>query len=247
MANPETAAVADATPSSTATTSSRDATGTGESNRNNQENRRPRQYSQNRRVAERNEFKGETANMNGNVFEIHSERKNKSQFSDTVDALKVYSSVAYKNDIEFLNVLFTKLERPKVKEPEDPVETEVVDKDGTVTKVTSKFEDMKYNENVKQWIRDDKSLKATIRSLYNIVWGQCSKLMKNKITMAKNFSTIESKGDVTELLKEVRRVSLQIETNTSVYDAMDEAKSLYYSYKQDQNESNSKHLNFFKV
>ena len=246
MANPETAAVADTTPSSITTTSSRDATGTGESNRNNQENRRSRQYSQNRRVAESNEFKGETAKMNGNVLQIHSERKNKSQFSDTVDALKVYSSVAYKNDIEFLNVLFTKMEKPKVDEPEDPKETEVVDDDGTVTKITSKFEEMKYTENVKQWIRDDKSLKATIRSLYNIVWGQCSKLMKNKITMAKNFSTFESKGDVTELLKEVRRVSLQIETNTSVYDAMDEAKSLYYSYKQDQNESNSKHLKNFK-
>ena len=51
--------------------------------------------------------------------------------------------------------------------------------------------------------------------------------MKNKITMAKNFSTFESKGDVTELLKEVRRVSLQIKTNTSVYDAMDEARCLY--------------------
>ena len=242
MANTETVAVADTTPSNTTTTPSREATGTGESNRNNQESRRPRQYSQNRRVAESNEFKGETAKMNGIVFQVHSERKNKSQFSDTVDALKVYSSVAYKNDIEFLNVLFTKLEKPKVDEPEDPKETEVVDGDGNVTKVTSKFEEMKYTENIKQWIRDEKSLKATIRSLYNIVWGQCSKLMKNKITMAKDFSTFESKGDVTELLKEVRRVSLQIETNTSVYDAMDEAKCLYYSYKQEQNESNSKHL-----
>ena len=87
MANPETAAVADTTPINTTTTPSREATGTGESNRNNQESRRPRQYSYNRRVAESNEFKVETAKMNGNVFQVHSERKNKSQFSDTVDAL----------------------------------------------------------------------------------------------------------------------------------------------------------------
>ena len=64
--------------------------------------------------------------------------------------------------------------------------------------------------------------------------------------MAKNFSTFESKGDVTELLKEVRRASLQIKTNTSVYDAMDEARCLYYSYKQEKNESNTKHLKNFK-
>ena len=105
---------------------------------------------------------------------------------------------------------------------------------------------MKYAEHVKQWIRDDKSLKATIRSLYTIVWGQCSNLMKNKLSLAKELINFETDGNVTELLKEIRRVSLQIETNTSVYDAMDEAKSLYYNYKQEHDESNTKQLRNFK-
>ena len=51
---------------------------------------------------------------------------------------------------------------------------------------------------------------------------------------------------MTELLKEIRRVSLQIETNTSVYGAMNEAKSLYYNYRQEQDESNTKRLRNFK-
>ena len=46
--------------------------------------------------------------------------------------------------------------------------------------------------------------------------------MKNKLSLAKEFINFETDGNVTELLKEIRRVSLQIETNTSVYDAMDE-------------------------
>ena len=47
--------------------------------------------------------------------------------------------------------------------------------------------------------------------------------------MAKNIKNYKQKGDVTELLKKMRRFSLQIETNSSIYDAMDEAKSMYYS------------------
>ena len=48
------------------------------------------------------------------------------------------------------------------------------------------------------------------------------------------------------LLKEIRSVGLQIETNTSLYDALDEANALYYSYKQEDGESNAKHLRNFK-
>ena len=44
-------------------------------------------------------FKGETAKMNGHVFQVHSERKNKSQFMETLEALRIYSSTAYKDDI----------------------------------------------------------------------------------------------------------------------------------------------------
>ena len=43
--------------------------------------------------------------------------------------------------------------------------------------------------------------------------------MKNK---AKAFTKFKVEGNLTELLKEIRRVILQIETHTSVYDAMDE-------------------------
>ena len=67
---------------------------------------------------------------------------------------------------------------------------------------------MTYNERIKRCIRDDRSLKTTIGSLHNIVLGQCSRLMRNKVMMAKEYKVIEKDGDVTELLKKIRRVSL---------------------------------------
>ena len=66
-------------------------------------------------------FKDETSKMNDNVFQVHSERNNKSQFIKTVEALRVYASSAYKIDIESLTVLFIKLEQPEVKESKDPI------------------------------------------------------------------------------------------------------------------------------
>ena len=37
-------------------------------------------------------FKGETEKMNGNVFQLHSERARMSQFTETLEAFRVYSS-----------------------------------------------------------------------------------------------------------------------------------------------------------
>ena len=121
---------------------------------------------------------------------------------------------------------------------------EMLDDDGQVITTISKFEETIYNERIKQWIRDEASIKASIRSLYNSVWGQCSKLMQDKITMMKGFSEVEKRGDVKRPMKEVRVIMLQIETNTSVYEASDEAVNAYYKYKQEDGETNA---NFFET
>ena len=93
------------------------------------------------------------------------------------------------------------MKEPTVAESQGLEETIVFNDDGTSTTSVSKFQDTIYNERIKQWIRDERSLKQTIRSIYNIVWGQCSKLMKDKVTMLKQFNAMEAKGDVTALLK----------------------------------------------
>ena len=127
---------------------------------------------------------------------------------DTMELLQVYLSSKYKSDIMSLSVLFTDMEMPTVKKPKEPKEITVTDKKRISSTKISKFKETIYNERIKQWICDDHSLEATIRSLYNIVRGQCSNVMKNKLTMAKNYATFKRKGEVAELLREVRRVSL---------------------------------------
>ena len=97
-------------------------------------------------------FRGETLKMNGNVFQLHAERKSKSQFGDTVKALRVSSSEVFKNNIEPLTILFTDLSEPILVESEEPKTVGVMGEDGKIKQTISKFEEMKYAEKVKQWI-----------------------------------------------------------------------------------------------
>ena len=219
---------------------SRNTTGTYRNNNTGNRN------NNNNRIQGHNDFKGETPAMNGHVFQVHAEQKKRGQFQDTLDALKVYASTAYRKDINHLTRLFSELKTPEVPRPEEPVKIEQKDSDGNIKTVITKFSETVFQERVKLWIKDESSLRATTQSLYNIVWGQCSKLMQNKLKAVANFQDTENAGDVTTLLKDIRGISHQLETNTSVYDSLDEAKRLYYAYKQGEDETNDKHLKNFK-
>jgi hypothetical protein len=164
-----------------------------------------------------------------------------------MEALRVYASTQFRKDINALTPLFTELKTPAVPRPKEP-ETEVlVDSKGNESEGISRFSETVYQEQIKQWIKDTNSLTATTQSLYNIVWGQCSKLMRNKLCAVQNFQKIETDGDVTALFKEIRGISHQLESNTSVYDSLDEAKRRFYLYKQGDEEPNAKHLQNFKT
>ena len=62
----------------------------------------------------------------------------------------------------------------------------------------------------------------------------------------KEFLEVETKVGVTRLLEKIWTIMLQIDTNTSIYDALDEAVNLYHKYKQEDGETNAKRICNFK-
>ena len=87
--------------------------------------------------------------MNGHVFQLHAERKNKAQFADTMETLRICSSKVYRSNIELLTTLFTEQEEPWVAEPKEPETMKITRKDGKVTEVTTKSEEKIYNKRIK--------------------------------------------------------------------------------------------------
>lgn len=59
-------------------------------------------------------------------------------------------------------------------------------------------------------------LDSTLRSLYNIVWDQCSKLMQNKLKTYSKFDNKDANRDETWLLAEIKSISHQLEANVSL-------------------------------
>ena len=57
---------------------------------------------------------------------------------------------------------------------------------------------------------------------------------------------VEKDGNAAELLKIISGVSREVDINASIYDAIDEAKWKYYTYRQQPYEDNDHHARVFK-
>ena len=140
----------------------------------------------------------------------------------------------YKTEIGFLNSLFNKVEEPDVPESELKFKIETdIDMAGKVTtrKLLTPFQSAMCHHRMITLIKSTDALDSTLRSLYNIIWGKCSKLMQNKLR-SRLFKEKDLNGDATWLLNEILSVSNQLEANVSLYDSVDDAKRSYYLYKQ---------------
>ena len=162
--------------------------------------------------------------MNSHVFQLQVEQKRKGQFQETLDQLQIYASNTHRKDIKALKILFTELEQP-ILVPPSPV------------KNSTPVQDILFKEEVKQYTKDKKSLESTLVSLYNVVWGQCSKLLQNKLKANPLYD---------DLKKEIKLLSNKIEENTSAYDTLHKAKSKFYRYQQSENETLADHMRNFK-
>lgn len=89
----------------------------------------------------------------------------------------------------------------------------------TMTPEEKLVDDMIFNEEIKQWVKNKERLKATERTLYDIVKGQCIRLMWTSIEGLPDFDDIDNSNNLTRLLIVIRTISNQIATDMCIYDA----------------------------
>ena len=78
------------------------------------------------------------------------------------------------------------------------------------------------------------------------MWGQCSKLLQNKLKSRPTFVKMVDNCDVTTLFKEIKILSNKMEDNISTYDALHEAKATLFCYQQSDDETLADHMRNFK-
>ena len=66
--------------------------------------------------------------------------------------------------------------------------------------------------------------------------------MQHKLRSVKEYKTINAGSFVHQLLRNIQKISDQIEESAYIFDALDECRKKFYVFHQEKNESNMTHL-----
>ena len=121
-------------------------------------------------------FRGSTAEMNGNVFQCFNEGDTRNQFTKTVEALAGYiaKNLKFHGD---LTPLVKDLTEPTIEMPDDLTPDE---EDSPLLKAL-------WNKKVDAYSKRLSYLDSNLKTVYSVIWGQCSETMKAKLKAHDDF------------------------------------------------------------
>jgi len=94
------------------------------------------------------------------------------------------------------------LTKPKLATTEEVITLKDDSKRKISSSTTEELEEFRIK--IKEYLKDVKSVKTIKRSLHNVVWGQCSHMLRTKLKGDDKLKKIELDGDVVALLKRLR-------------------------------------------
>jgi hypothetical protein len=163
-------------------------------------------------------FEGECEELKGNIYDC-SDIKQADTFMKTNKAVAGHVGRNYKYGGDIRNVV-DNLELPTLQEPQDYATG--------ASKTTIRIWEKEVDEYVKRKIY----LFENVRTLYSLVWGQCTDIMRSKLEGLDRFEKISSDGDGLELLKAIKEIVYQFQSQKYLPHSLHESKQRFYQCTQ---------------
>jgi hypothetical protein len=163
-------------------------------------------------------FEGKCADLKGHIYDCLDVRQS-DQYTKTTKEIAEYVGRTYTYGGDARLAVET-LALPTLTKPTDPP----ADANRTDTRIWEKTVD----EHVKQRLRLDENMKT----LYSLVWGQCTDIMRQKLEAHESFAGVLSTGDRLGLLRLVKGVAFQFHSQKYLPHALHEALKRYYNCAQ---------------
>jgi hypothetical protein len=143
----------------------------------------------------KNIFRGTSIEMNGHVFQTHSERVDPQQFTKTMEASDAYAAKHLLSPGD-LNSFFKSLEIT-----ESPAISDL-----TPTEKLSDFNKQMWDNAVDKQHKRKVLIHDNLTTLYIAVWGQCSEAMQAKLEVHPGFENEDLRANCQWLLKEIKGI-----------------------------------------
>jgi len=186
------------------------------------------------RAGVKSSFRGETPGLNGNVFQTLAESHDPTQFKCTMEALERFSNKVYQVDLRTLfdeDISVPTLVRPIRKTGDEADELDAEE----------------YREEVKEYVKEKKNLSKALRSLFSVVWGQCSVSVTTRLLALDELQVWKETGRVDELLKSIRQAMMSHQHQRCAYITLFKELRSFYAYRQREHQTLHKYLEVFQI
>ena len=165
------------------------------------------------------------------MFQTLAESHDPTQFKVTMEALERFANKVYQVDLR--NLFEETITLPTLTRPKRPTDDEL--------------ELEEYREEVKEFVKERKTLNKALRSLFSVIWGQCSVSVTTRLLAIDELVGWKENDRVDELLKSIRQVMLQHQHKRCAYVNLFRELRQFYSYRQRESQSLHKYLEVFQI
>ena len=185
-----------------------------------------------RRLTFQQRFSGATENLKGNIFDI---AYNQTElYNATIKAIAEHVGITYKNGADV---------RSSVKQL-STLSIIIDDEPQNATALQSRV----WSREVDNAVRRIDILSQNLKTLYSLVWGQCSPPMRAKIESLEGFDEIKRQANGIALLIGVKNICFgAVEADKYRPQTMHENIRRFYQFKQDKFMTESEYLEKFKT
>ena len=107
-------------------------------------------------------------------------------------------------------------------------------------------DDLVFNTEVDEYVKRKSALRENLKTVYSLIWGQCTEYLRAKLESTKNYIIFEKKQDPIGLLKEIKTITFKHEDHQYLYNSLFEAYRNFFTYRQGPNKNNTEFLEQFK-
>jgi len=104
-----------------------------------------------------------------------------------------------------------------------------------------------YYEEVKQYVKEKRTLTKSTRAMFAVVWGQCSPNVVTKLSQLSNVERWKEEGESAKLSKAVQSILMKYEHQKHVLVTLFRQIRFFYAYRQKDNQDLHKYSEVFEI
>ena len=160
-------------------------------------------------------FEGKCMDLKGHIYDCSDVRQS-DQYTKTTKEIAEFVGRTYKYGGD-ARLAVESLKKPEFEMPSDPI-------DGA-----SKTMERIWEKTVDEFVKRSTHLEENMKTLYSLVWGQCTDIMRQKLDAHESFAEVSSMGDGIRILRLVKGIAFQFQSQKYLPHALHEALKRYYN------------------